>query len=299
MTNTNEHSNLLTNNTNERSQDNTNDNSNDNTNNNSNDNSNDNTNSENDNSISSILNSILNKTLINKNTSNTSHPDIASDEKFWILDPMIIIREGNLLTLWPKESMSRNEKLNTLSRLVIYLTLIGFIFTYSFKILISGIVTLGVFVFLYYSTIHNTEESFCNFNNINNFFTAPNIRDRFTLPEKKNPLMNVLQTEIMDNPHRNMAAPSFNPIITDEINQSTKDMIVNNFNNENVRNKLFGNLGDIFQFEQSMRNFHAMPNTTIPNDQGGFANFCFGSMRSCKEGDPYMCGSNNPRYNLR
>ena len=260
----------------------------------------------NTNSVRDILNSIMDGTHKNRDISDISSnivtdisDQLISDEMFWIDNPMILIEEGKLLSIWPNDNMSRNEKLNSLSRLVIYITLIGFIFTYSFKILISGIVTLGVFVFLFYSTKNNSNENFCNINNINNFFRAPDIRSRFTMPKKDNPLMNVILPEIVDNPNRNMAAPSYNPTITHEINSSTKDMIVNNFDNKNVEDKLFSNLGDNFKFEQSMRNFYTTANTTIPNDQGGFANFCFGDMTSCKEGNTLACRRNNPRHILR
>ena len=255
------------------------------------------------NSVRDILNSIMDGTHKNRDISDISSnivsdisDQLISDEMFWIDDPMILIEEGKLLSIWPNDNMSRNEKLNSLSRLVIYITLIGFIFTYSFKILISGIVTLGVFVFLFYSTKNNSNENFCNINNINNFFRAPDIRSRFTMPKRDNPLMNVMLPEIVDNPNRNMAAPSYNPAITSEINSSTKDMIVNNFDNKNVEDKLFSNLGDNFKFEQSMRNFYATANTTVPNDQGGFANFCFGDMISCKEGNELACSRHNPRH---
>ena len=45
-----------------------------------------------------------------------------------------------------------------------------------------------------------------------------------------------------------------------------------------------------------MLNFYATANTTIPNDQKGFAEFCFGQMPSCKEGDGLQCLKDNPRY---
>ena len=38
-----------------------------------------------------------------------------------------------------------------------------------------------------------------------------------------------------------------------------------------------------------MRPFYSTANTTIPNDQGAFADFCYGSMVSCKEGNPFAC----------
>lgn len=261
-----------------------------------------------DNVENSNKKTIENMNLINKEPSVTTSDvskniltdvsnQIMSDDKFWLDDPMVLIKEGNLFTVWPSENMSKNEKLNTLSRLVIYITLIGFIFTYSFKILVSGIVTLGVFVFLHHASKDNGKETFCNVDNVTNFYNTPDVRMQFTMPNDQNPTMNVMLPEIKDNPDRKMAAPSYNPLISKEINNSTKDMIVNNFDKtENIRDKLFNNLGDNYQFEQSMRNFYATANTTIPNSQADFAQFCYGDMISCKEGHPLACVRNNPNH---
>jgi len=41
-----------------------------------------------------------------------------------------------------------------------------------------------------------------------------------------------------------------------------------------------------------MRNFHTMPNTQIPNNQRSFAEFCYGNMASCKDGDDISCTKN-------
>lgn len=47
-----------------------------------------------------------------------------------------------------------------------------------------------------------------------------------------------------------------------------------------------------------MRQFYSTANTTIPNDQGGFAEFCYGDMISAKEGNMFASVRNNPRHNL-
>jgi hypothetical protein len=64
---------------------------------------------------------------------------------------------------------------------------------------------------------------------------------------------------------------------------------------EETYGKLFGTLGDNVGFDASMRNFYPMPNTRIPNDQDAFAKFCYGEMKSCKEGDEFACGRINSR----
>jgi type III restriction enzyme len=45
-----------------------------------------------------------------------------------------------------------------------------------------------------------------------------------------------------------------------------------------------------------MRPFYSNPGTTIPNDQGAFADFCYGSMISCKEGNAFACARNLSRH---
>ena len=46
--------------------------------------------------------------------------------------------------------MSYNQKLNAISRIVILLTFIGSIIFRSIKMFITGIITLGILVFLYF-----------------------------------------------------------------------------------------------------------------------------------------------------
>jgi hypothetical protein len=118
-----------------------------------------------------------------------------------------------------------------------------------------------------------------------------------TAPSQKNPLMNVLLTEIHDNPSRNQAFPAYNQTIQKDIDSKTIEMVTNKFDDKNVDERLFKDLGDNFDFDQSMRTFYATPNTKIPNDQTAFADFCYGDMISCKEGDGLACIRDNPRYN--
>ena len=63
-------------------------------------------------------------------------------------------------------------------------------------------------------------------------------------------------------------------------------------NNPNIQVNL---TNDNLSFEHTMRSFHAMPNTTIPNAQKAFAEFCYGNMPSCKEGDVDACSKINRR----
>ena len=59
--------------------------------------------------------------------------------------------------------------------------------------------------------------------------------------------------------------------------------------------RLFLDLGDNITFDRSMRNFYAMPNSQVPNNQTKFAEFCYGNMPSCKEGNEFQCSKKNSR----
>ena len=211
--------------------------------------------------------------MINNNNNNNNNNKISND-KFWIYDPYILLDKNTLLDIWPKESMTREQKLNAISKFVIFTTIIGFFLFLNLKLLFTGIITLVIIIILYYFLNKKDSEFKETFSNTNLY---QKYKHNYTNPNINNPLMNVLLPEIQDNNIRLPAAPSYNESVEKEINNSAKDIVKRNFNDENVDEKLFNNLGDNFQFEQSMRQWHTMPNTTIPNNQKDFAKFCYGN----------------------
>jgi hypothetical protein len=126
------------------------------------------------------------------------------------------------------------------------------------------------------------------------------LKPNLTTPTVANPMMNVLLPEIAYNPERKQAALAYNPKVEKEINHSTEVATVLDFEpktlteGEKLRKKLFADLGDKYEFDDSMRSFYTNPSTTIPNDQKAFAEFCYGSMISCKEGNEFACQRFNP-----
>ena len=67
---------------------------------------------------------------------------------FWFDDPTVLFNKSNILSLWPLKEQDLNQKLNSITRLIIVLTLIGYIFTKNIKILITSVITLIVLVIL-------------------------------------------------------------------------------------------------------------------------------------------------------
>ena len=197
---------------------------------------------------------------------------------FWLNDPNILLKKNKITEIWPTANLTFNEKLNAITRLVILLTLVGMFFENRIQLSITGLVTILCIVILHKSK-HKQKEGFDK-------KKAEDIIDKnATKPTIKNPVMNVLPTERKDNPQREAAAPAYNKEINEKINKETMKSIESNFDDPKISEKLFQDLGDKFTFDRSMRQWHSMPNTEIPNDQTSFADWCYGDMISGKEGD--------------
>ena len=199
---------------------------------------------------------------------------------FWLQNPNILFRSDEISHIWPSADMSFEAKLNAITRLVIVLTILGYLITKNSKIMLSGLVTLGAIILLYkLKSAKKPKEGFSNAE----MYTI--LKNDFTEPAVGNPVMNVLLTEIDDNPQRKEAAPAFNPIVEANMNKKTKQFIINNFKDPAIEERLFNDLGDKFTFDQSMRAFNANPSTTIPNDQKAFTEYCYGDMIACRDID--------------
>ena len=75
----------------------------------------------------------------------------AQQTNIWLKNPAVLLKKEQLSQIWPRESMSRNEKINPITRLVIILTILGFVVTQTYNFLLTGLITLGVIAMLYYA----------------------------------------------------------------------------------------------------------------------------------------------------
>jgi len=236
---------------------------------------------------------------------------------FWLSEPTILFNKKHITDIWPDSNMTNMEKLNAISRFVILASLLGYLITLNIGLIFICIITLGVIAILYHVQSNKSKDDDKDKGkdkgkesssskkvkeNFTNSILYNEVKDDYTNPKQNNPMMNVLVPEIVYNPTRNEAAPAFNTEVEKKINSNTKDYVVETtFSDESakqkeyIKRKLFSDLGDSYIFDHSMRNFYTNPSTTIPNDQGGFANFCFGDMISAKEGNEFALARNMPR----
>lgn len=245
----------------------------------------------------------IKENMENESKTNNSVP-------FWTEDPNILLDKQHMFEFYPVQNMAYSRKMNAVSRTVLLLVLVVFLYSNNFRILLVGIITMMAIYVLHYfhmkekekkdgkRVANNTKENFANpaldYMRENNM---PIPTDVFDSPDSSNPFGNVLVTDYDYNPDKKPAPPAYNKIVENDIMKQAKKLVNDaNPDHPDIADKLFGDMGSNLQFEQSLRPFNSNPNTMIPNDQNAFAEFCYGSMISCKEGNEFACARNLARH---
>jgi hypothetical protein len=216
--------------------------------------------------------------------------------QFWINDPTVLFNKDNILELWPTSDMCYEQKLNAITRLIILITILGYISTMSTRILVIGLLTLAVIFVLFKMrkqklTKEIVKEGFSEnsspsilkhkLKSITNPVTLETVlNDEFKEGNKRNPFSNVLLTQINDDPERKSAPPSFNVDVDEDITKNIKKTVqMLNPGIKNTNKQLYGDLWENFQLDQSNRVFYSTPNTRVENDQGAFAQFLYNDLK--------------------
>ena len=215
-----------------------------------------------------------------------------------------------MFEFYPIDTMSYEQKLNAITRTIFILTAVSFLFSKNIRLLVIGIITfIAIYVLHHFhekekdkreskriasSLKENFESPALDYLKENNM---PIPTDVFDNPDSSNPFGNVMVTDYDYKPNKRPAPPANNKIVQDEILEQAKRAVSEaNPDHPDIADKLFNDMGSNLEFEQSLRPFHSNPNTAIPNDQTAFAEFCYGSMISCKEGNKFACARNLSRH---
>lgn len=225
---------------------------------------------------------------------------------FWTEDPNVLFDNSNIMKFYPSSNMTYIEKLNTVSRVVILLSLFLFMYTKNIWVLVVCVTTL-FFIYLLYDKYKNGEGYLNPLQKYLVLTSSKEISPPNTETESyqegtpSNPLSNVLLTDYDEHPYKKPAPPSgsnYNQILG-----NFKKLILQQHPDQpDIRDKLFFSMTDQLDFENSLRPFYSTANTTIPNDQTGFAEFCYRDMIAnnvtCKEGNLLACDRNLTPYTL-
>jgi hypothetical protein len=186
--------------------------------------------------------------------------------KFWADNPSILFDSQYITEIWIYSGMDTNQKLNAISRLVILLTLLGYVCFNRYIIFILGLILLGVILIVQKTS---KKEGFKDV-------------EEYQRITSNNPLENVLLPDYKYNKEK-PAVSKYDKEKETSINENAMNFILQeNKDNSDIGN-IFSNLGDIFEFENSLRPFYTNPVSTV--DQGEYKDylkFVFGTLPSDK-----------------
>lgn len=204
---------------------------------------------------------------------------MATHDPFWFKDYGIIFRPDRLTEFFPMEQMTTIEKLNTIFRLSIYISIILLAIHRKMNVLLIplfvGLLTLYLYKF---NGLKNENLTFADV--INN---KDESKTKCQKPSQSNPFMNTLISDL--NPDV-IKKPACKP--TEEVKEKIDEYFYKD---------LFRDVGDLYDKNNSQNRYFTMPNTTklgVKNgDTVGLANWLYGSGPTCKEDNTQCIGPNN------
>ena len=187
-------------------------------------------------------------------------------DKFWINDYSILFRKDKLTEFFPAESMTKEQKLNAITRFSIYLGVLLYVYNNNTNNLLIPICVMGITYFIYSN------------NNIELFTQNESHIQSYTTSTPENPMKNILVSEMGTTKPRPL--PS---------------MLDKNEVSENLNKSIYRDVGDVYNNSHSQRQFYTMP----VNDQSNFAHWLYDEP-SCKSGNKEKCVQNiYTRHNMR
>jgi len=200
--------------------------------------------------------------------------------QIWYSNLKSFFNIDNVFEFIPNSSMNFVERLNVLTRLSLYISILFYLLTNDYRMFGLFMVTGSITGTIY--SIDNNKEKYEDeyFEDDIDSKTKRKHklsinRKKCTNPTKENPFMNVLINEYSDNPERDPACD-----VSD----------VKKYVDEYFQEDLYRSVDDVYNKNSSTRQYYTTANTSIPNDQEGFAKWLYPlPEKTCKEGNGEKC----------
>jgi len=204
-----------------------------------------------------------------------------TSDPFWTSSPSILFEKSRLIQFFPTSSQSPEERYNALARLFIYTGILTFLYkgnSWALYIIIFGL----AFTMLLGSSIPESEITVFPIVKLKrNLESTPK---KCVRPTKDNPFMNYQLTDFTNDPNRPPAC-EYDSVLPN--GETVRDALENEFNND-----LYKNVSDVFNKDNSQRQFITQAVTTWPSDQTTYANWLYNTGEpTCKE-DTAFCDRN-------
>ena len=198
-------------------------------------------------------------------------------EPIWYQNPRVLVTGWR--GFFPTRDMSATERVNSLVRLFLYVSIALSLYSQKPMYLVAGMAASSI-ISLAYSSSSTTNTASYGTEPVGqrprSVAAGPR---RCTRPTRENPFANMMLSDLADDPDRS-AACAYDDV---------KDEIRQHFNDGLPRN-----ITDVYEKENSQRQYMTMPVTRAIADTKAFAEFAYGSLgiEGCKE-DPARCTGND------
>ena len=189
--------------------------------------------------------------------------NISVTDALWSDDISILWNVDRLIEFWPSNEHSYNEKVNALTRFILYSAGLCTVVKNDSMCIIYGIALVVIISLLAKSAVDERSKSHGALKTWFPKFTAA-IQQQCQAPTKRNPFANVM---IGDKGEKLPACAA------DEVKEVTERLF-----NEDLPN----DPTDPYQRNTGSRQFFSTANTQVPNDQESFAKWCYDPGKNCK-----------------
>lgn len=200
---------------------------------------------------------------------------------FWYKNLSVLYDKDYIFEFFPSKRFDITRKLNAVLRLSIIYSLIMYLVSKNNKYIVIPFVVAAISWVIWnrqtdthVDTIF--EESMSN--QLDDLVRINDLETECRVPTKENPFMNPGLSEFSnDSLQMPKSCPSYN-------NVGVQNRVDELFNED-----LYRDVTDVFGKNNSQRQFYTVPGNQVPNDQGSFAQWCYGMPKTCKEGNGIAC----------
>jgi hypothetical protein len=199
----------------------------------------------------------------------------AVPERIWYQSPATLFADERYLNFVPVPHTTLAEQLNASLRFALYFGVILIVMQHSVIGLYVPLVTAAV-TYVMYTADHYVDAQRAAKMEALDVQRDPIRRRLCTRPTLDNPFMNVLVSDYARFPERPEPCDITRPAV---VNKAESYFAVD----------LYKDGDDIFDRNANSRQFYTVPGSTIPNDQGTFADWLYNPGPTCKTGNGGRC----------
>jgi hypothetical protein len=186
----------------------------------------------------------------------------------WYKNLQILVRSDRITEFIPITEQTLEERINSIVRFGLYVSILLSVYNRDafFLMIFPSFMILSYIIYKKY----NKEL----FEEVTDKTKKQMKIKKEIKPTLNNPFMNTLMTDYVENPEKSKAPTYFED--TKQAEEMRNDI------SSKFKHDLYMGIDDVYEKNNSQRQFYTTPSTGIPSDQEAYLNFMYPNMTSCK-----------------